>query len=149
MLTTTLPDLNGLDQEALKALVLATHEQLLSRESEIEHLKLLIAKIQRVRLWSRACTRPSRFSRPRQGPAMVQERRGLLIRRVCCCGVLALASVVLFLNQSAGCCDPHSDFLKESNAFGNSSACAIRQIMCLRASQFCDGGSHNIKHLRR
>ena len=40
MRTTTLPDLNGLDQEALKALVLATHEQLLSRESEIEHLKL-------------------------------------------------------------------------------------------------------------
>jgi len=54
MLTTTLPDLNGLDQEALKALVLATHEQLLSRESEIEHLKLLIAKLQRMQFGRRS-----------------------------------------------------------------------------------------------
>ncbi len=51
----TLPDLNQLDQEALKALVrsqhdqlLSTQERLLSREAEIEHLKLLIAKLQRL-----------------------------------------------------------------------------------------------------
>ncbi len=43
-----LPDLNLLPTEALKALVLAQHEQLLWRESEIEHLKLLIAKLQRM-----------------------------------------------------------------------------------------------------
>ena len=46
--STTLPDLNLLPAEALKALVLAQHEQLLWRESEIEHLKLLIAKLQRM-----------------------------------------------------------------------------------------------------
>ncbi len=44
----TLPDLDSLDHEALKALVLAKHELLLSRESEIEHLKLLIAKLRRM-----------------------------------------------------------------------------------------------------
>ena len=44
----TLPDLDSLDQEALKALVLEKHEQLLSRESEIQHLKLLIAKLRRL-----------------------------------------------------------------------------------------------------
>jgi transposase len=48
MSVTTLPDLNLLPAEALKALVLAQHEQLLWRESEIEHLKLLIAKLQRM-----------------------------------------------------------------------------------------------------
>ena len=48
MSTTTLPDLNLLPAEALKALVRAQHEQLLWRESEIEHLKLLIAKLQRM-----------------------------------------------------------------------------------------------------
>jgi transposase len=44
----TLPDLNSLPAEALKALVVAQHEQLLSRENEIAHLKLLIAKLQRM-----------------------------------------------------------------------------------------------------
>jgi transposase len=48
MSVTTLPDLNPLPAEALKALVLAQHEQLLWRESEIEPLKLLIAKLQRM-----------------------------------------------------------------------------------------------------
>jgi transposase len=48
MSTTTLPDLNLLPAEALKALVLAQHEQLLWRDSEIEHLKLLLAKLQRM-----------------------------------------------------------------------------------------------------
>ncbi len=54
MSTTTLPDLNGLDREALKALVIATHERLLSRESEIEHLQLLIAKLQRMQFGRRS-----------------------------------------------------------------------------------------------
>jgi transposase len=44
----TLPDLDQLDAEALKALLRATHEQLLSHQSEIEHLKLLIAKLRRM-----------------------------------------------------------------------------------------------------
>jgi transposase len=48
MSAATLPDLNLLPAEALKALVLAQHEQLLSRENEIAHLKLLIAKLQRM-----------------------------------------------------------------------------------------------------
>ena len=45
---TTLPDLDSLDQNALKALILSQHDQLLSREHEIEHLKLWIAKLQRM-----------------------------------------------------------------------------------------------------
>ena len=50
-----LPDLDLLDAAGLKALVVAQHdelvatqERLLSRESEIEHLKLLIAKLRRM-----------------------------------------------------------------------------------------------------
>jgi len=45
---TTLSDLRKLDPEALVALVLAQREQLLSRDTEIEHLKLLIAKLRRL-----------------------------------------------------------------------------------------------------
>ena len=45
---TTLPDLNTLDHDSLKALILSQHDQLLSRAHEIEHLKLLIAKLQRM-----------------------------------------------------------------------------------------------------
>jgi transposase len=55
MSVAALPDLNVLPAEALKALILAQHdqliatrEQLLSRENEIEHLKLLITKLQRM-----------------------------------------------------------------------------------------------------
>lgn len=62
MSAATLPDLNSLPAEALKALIVAQHEQLISREdeiaqrdariaereSEIAHLKLLIAKLQRM-----------------------------------------------------------------------------------------------------
>jgi len=62
LIAPALPDLNTLDQEALKALILTQHdrilfqhheltttkERLLSREHEIEHLKLLIAKLQRL-----------------------------------------------------------------------------------------------------
>ncbi len=51
----TLPELELLDQAALRALIrikqeelIATHEQLLSHRSEIEHLKLLIAKLRRM-----------------------------------------------------------------------------------------------------
>ena len=43
-----LPDLNVLPADALRALILTQHQQLLSRENEIEHLKLLIAKLQRM-----------------------------------------------------------------------------------------------------
>jgi hypothetical protein len=51
MAVTALPDLNALAADALRALILAQHEQLLSteeqlqsREREIEHLKLLLVK---------------------------------------------------------------------------------------------------------
>lgn len=51
----SLPDLNLLDADALRALIIAKHDellsiqqQLLSRDHEIEHLKLLIAKLQRM-----------------------------------------------------------------------------------------------------
>jgi transposase len=55
VMPTTLPDLNHLDQDGLKAIILAQHEQiqikdeqLLSREQEIAHLKLLLAKLRRM-----------------------------------------------------------------------------------------------------
>jgi transposase len=55
MAVTALPDLNVLPAEALRALILAQHEQLitkdeqlLSREREIEHLKLLLVKLHRM-----------------------------------------------------------------------------------------------------
>jgi transposase len=55
MAVSTLPDLNVLPAEALRALILAQHqdliakdEQLLSREREIEHLKLLLVKLHRM-----------------------------------------------------------------------------------------------------
>jgi transposase len=44
----TLADLDALDAAALKALLIAQQEQLSSRASEIEHLKLLVAKLQRM-----------------------------------------------------------------------------------------------------
>src|SRR3989304_198670 len=61
-LRAALPDLDMLDHRALKALIFIQHEQLLSqseellsknkqlasREAEIEHLKLLIAKLRRM-----------------------------------------------------------------------------------------------------
>lgn len=43
-----LPDLEVLDPAALKALILAQHETLVSRETEIENLKLLILKLRRM-----------------------------------------------------------------------------------------------------
>jgi hypothetical protein len=41
-------ELSRLDREALEALVMAQQEKLLTRNSEIEHLKLIIAKLQRM-----------------------------------------------------------------------------------------------------
>jgi transposase len=61
MLAITLPDLNALDREALQALLVAEHderiatqERLQSRESEIEHLQLLIAKLRRMQFGRRS-----------------------------------------------------------------------------------------------
>jgi len=58
---TTLPDLNTLDADALRAMIVAQHEQLqahieqlLSRDHEIQHLKLLIAKLQRMQFGRRS-----------------------------------------------------------------------------------------------
>src|ERR1022692_3736157 len=55
MLAPTLPDLRRLDREALQALLLAehkeriaAHQQLLSQESEIAHLKLLLSQLRRM-----------------------------------------------------------------------------------------------------
>jgi hypothetical protein len=44
----TLLDLNKLDADALRAIILSQQEQLDSRDHELEHLKLLIAKLQRM-----------------------------------------------------------------------------------------------------
>jgi hypothetical protein len=41
-------DLCSLDGETLVRLVLAQQEKLLSRDSEIEHIKLIIAKLRRM-----------------------------------------------------------------------------------------------------
>lgn len=51
---TTLPDLDTLDHAALKTMIVAQHAQLLSRDSEIEHLKLLIAKLRRMQFGRRS-----------------------------------------------------------------------------------------------
>ena len=44
-----LPDLDQLTPEALKALIVSQHELIVSRDGEIEQLKLLIAKLRRMR----------------------------------------------------------------------------------------------------
>jgi hypothetical protein len=43
-----LPDLSGLDADALRALVLAQQEELACRDPEIENLKLLVLKLKRM-----------------------------------------------------------------------------------------------------
>src|SRR5262250_1481520 len=43
-----LPDLDQLDVASLRALILSQHEQLLSRDAEIEQLRLLIVKLRRM-----------------------------------------------------------------------------------------------------
>jgi transposase len=48
MAVNALPDLNVLPAEALRALILTQHEQLISHEREIEHLKLLLVKLHRM-----------------------------------------------------------------------------------------------------
>jgi len=45
---TALPDLNKLNPDELKALIISQHELIASRDSEIEQLKLLIAKLRRM-----------------------------------------------------------------------------------------------------
>lgn len=45
----TPPDLTGLDANALRALILAQHDLLQSRDIQIEHLKLLIIQLRRMR----------------------------------------------------------------------------------------------------
>jgi transposase len=47
--TTELPDLNTLDSDALKALILEQHVELISRKNEIDNLKLLILKLRRMK----------------------------------------------------------------------------------------------------
>src|SRR5579872_5521206 len=61
MLAPTLPDLNALDREALLKLLLAEHDErlaihqrLLARETEIEHLKLLLAELRRMQFGRRS-----------------------------------------------------------------------------------------------
>lgn len=43
-----LPDLSGLDADALRALILSQQEELASRDTEIENLKLLVLKLKRM-----------------------------------------------------------------------------------------------------
>lgn len=49
-----LPDLTELDAASLRALIVSQHKQLLSRDAEIEHLKLLIAKLRRMQFGRRS-----------------------------------------------------------------------------------------------
>jgi transposase len=49
-----LPNLDTLDPEALKALILAQHEKLVSRAAELEHLKLLIIKLRRMQFGNKS-----------------------------------------------------------------------------------------------
>lgn len=48
VLSPVVTDLNSLDREALIALLIAEREKRISSDSEIEHLKLVIAKLQRI-----------------------------------------------------------------------------------------------------
>ena len=49
-----LPDLDALDLQSLKALLLAKQSELDSRETEIENLKLLILKLKRMHFGPRS-----------------------------------------------------------------------------------------------
>jgi transposase len=49
-----LPELNTLDKEGLKALILEQHDQLVSHDNEIENLKLLIFKLRRMQFGPRS-----------------------------------------------------------------------------------------------
>ena len=48
MVSSALPDLDQLDIEALKALIVAQHESLGSHSAQIEHLKLVVEKLRRM-----------------------------------------------------------------------------------------------------
>jgi len=92
----TLPDLEPLDSKALKSLILELHdqvfsnqqeilsqrEQLASRDAEIEHLKLLIAKLRRMQ-FGRSSEKLDRQIEPRDAGIQIdkfraQSRRGPL-----------------------------------------------------------------------
>jgi transposase len=49
-----LPDLTQLDAASLRAVIVSQHEQLISRDAEIEHLQLLIAKLRRMQFGRRS-----------------------------------------------------------------------------------------------
>ena len=51
---TALPDLNALDSEALKALVLAQQAELAARQTQIENLKLMIVQLKRMHFGPRS-----------------------------------------------------------------------------------------------
>jgi transposase len=50
----TLPDLDALEPDALKAIIVAQHLQIISSDSEIEHLMLLVAKLRRMQFGRRS-----------------------------------------------------------------------------------------------
>lgn len=50
----TMPDLDTLQPEALKAIIVAQQLQILSNDNEIEHLKLLVAKLRRMQFGRRS-----------------------------------------------------------------------------------------------
>jgi transposase len=52
--TATMPDLDTLQPDALKAIIAAQQLQLLSNDNEIEHLKLLVAKLRRMQFGRRS-----------------------------------------------------------------------------------------------
>jgi transposase len=81
MLTATLPDLNTLTLDALKALIVAQHERLLTREREVEHLQLLIARLQRMQ-----------FGRKSEKLAQQIEQAGVATRRAAVGAVRRLRS---------------------------------------------------------
>ena len=70
---TTLPDLNLLDLAGLKALILSQHEQLLSNQNEIEHLKLLIARLQRLQFGRKS----EKLERQIEQPGLKLEELGV------------------------------------------------------------------------
>src|SRR5579872_4425607 len=51
---TALPDLNALDSEALKALILAQQAELAARQTQIENLKLMIVQLKRMHFGPRS-----------------------------------------------------------------------------------------------
>ena len=52
MSAVALPDLNALPADALRALILAQHEQLISRDREIEHLQVAAGQAASHAVWA-------------------------------------------------------------------------------------------------